>query len=441
MAQPTYNQYVPKNPNEQQKKREYIKLGTFYVKKKTLLILAIVVGVIAIINIYNNSMEKKEVAARKLAEAQRLAAAQGNQEDGFELSYAQQLQLKLREQYGDPPEGFEWDILGNLIPLSTDDLSYEDIVYTYCRACSVLDFSTAQKVASDSSIIERMNSYYSDISKDLTDYENNFYRKQFRYALNSMEIVSLDDIAIFADGDIIATVTVNVLDLTDKDFWLPDKEEIFSYMWTYDKTETDSVKKNQYVYEYILSKYADNSIPKRKHVIDLKISKGNGSGWLVSNDKELCDLLTYELGLDVKRYICDEYEQWAMKKSLEESLAQTYKTTGEYTDLEDTSFEVDANSTAEEVKKTKPVNTESEEGGYYDGLNYVTDNHKSALEKAKEQQTGQSTTDGNQKKVTKDGKTVIVVAGEDIPKDSEIINEAAPGDNETSSNGQYVDLD
>ena len=38
MAQPTYNQYVPKNPNEQQKKREYIKLGTFYVKKKTLIV-------------------------------------------------------------------------------------------------------------------------------------------------------------------------------------------------------------------------------------------------------------------------------------------------------------------------------------------------------------------------------------------------------------------
>lgn len=296
-------------PSDQNDKN-YIKIFKFYVKKKTIFIIGILVVVCLLYSAYSSNKKEKEYQAR-YAEAQR-RLSQGNSvvEDEEILSYSERLQKALREQYGDPPEGFEWGYNGELIALSSEDLTYEDVCYTYIRALSILDFATAQRVASKSNIIDTYNNYYSEITQGITDYYSSFLRKQFKTALETIEINGIEDTAIFADGSAVVTVSINSLDLTDKDFWQDDKQELFEMMRFYDETETDSIKKEQYIYDYIYNAYLDGKVGKKTTIVDFVVGKSNASGWLISDDAELEATLTYEKGVDVANYIFQLYDNW-----------------------------------------------------------------------------------------------------------------------------------
>lgn len=296
-------------PSDQNDKN-YIKIFKFYVKKKTIFIIGILVVVCLLYSAYSSNKKEKEYQAR-YAEAQR-RLSQGNSvvEDEEILSYSERLQKALREQYGDPPEGFEWGYNGELIALSSEDLTYEDVCYTYIRALSILDFATAQRVASKSNIIDTYNNYYSEITQGITDYYSSFLRKQFKTALETIEINGIEDTAIFADGSAVVTVSINSLDLTDKDFWQDDKQELFEMMRFYDETETDSIKKEQYIYDYIYNAYLEGKVGKKTTIVDFVVGKSNASGWLISDDAELEATLTYEKGVDVANYIFQLYDNW-----------------------------------------------------------------------------------------------------------------------------------
>lgn len=311
-------------PSDQNDKN-YIKIFKFYVKKKTIFIIGILVVVCLLYSAYSSNKKEKEYQAR-YAEAQR-RLSQGNSivEDEEILSYSERLQKALREQYGEPPEGFEWGYNGELIALSSEDLTYEDVCYTYIRALSILDFATAQRVASKSNIIDTYNNYYSEITQGITDYYSSFLRKQFKTALETIEINGIEDTAIFADGSAVVTVSINSLDLTDKDFWQDDKQELFEMMRFYDETETDSIKKEQYIYDYIYNAYLDGKVGKKTTIVDFVISKSNASGWLISDDAELEATLTYEKGVDVANYIFQLYSDWYRDTVLAE---QTSKLNG-----------------------------------------------------------------------------------------------------------------
>lgn len=296
-------------PSDQNDKN-YIKIFKFYVKKKTIFIIGILVVVCLLYSAYSSNKKEKEYQAR-YAEAQR-RLSQGNSvvEDEEILSYSERLQKALREQYGEPPEGFEWGYNGELIALSSEDLTYEDVCYTYIRALSILDFATAQRVASKSNIIDTYNNYYSEITQGITDYYSSFLRKQFKTALETIEINGIEDTAIFADGSAVVTVSINSLDLTDKDFWQADKQELFEMMRFYDETETDSIKKEQYIYDYIYNAYLEGKVGKKTTIVDFVVGKSNASGWLISDDAELEATLTYEKGVDVANYIFQLYDDW-----------------------------------------------------------------------------------------------------------------------------------
>lgn len=310
-----------KQPSDQNDKN-YIKIFKFYVKKKTIFIIGILVVICLLYSAYSSNKKEKEYQAR-YAEAQR-RLAQGNTvvEDEEVLSYNERLQKALREQYGEPPEGFEWGYNGELIALSSDDLTYEDVCYTYVRALSILDFATAQRVASKSNIIDTYNDYYSEITQGITDYYSSFLRKQFKTALETIEINGIEDTAIFADGSAVVTMSINSLDLTDKDFWQGDKDELFEMMRFYDETESDSIKKEQYIYEYIYNAYVEGKVGKKTTIVDFVVSKNNASGWLISDDAELEATLTYEKGVDVANYIFQLYDDWYRDTVLEEQTAQ-----------------------------------------------------------------------------------------------------------------------
>ena len=294
-------------------------IAGFNINRHVFITLCVIVGSIAIFSLSSYMSDRKakqraiDDAKAEAEEAARLAALQD-----FSYDAEAELQKRLVQQYGEPPEGFKWAVTGDLIALGTDEFTAEDIVYTFTRSLSVLDFSTAQKYSRGSAVVSTYQNYYNDITKTITDYYSDFLRKQYKTALTSLEVIKVKDTAVFADGDENVTLSVKVLDLTDKDFWLKDRKKIFKELRVIDKTEEDGVKREQYVYNYLLKKYQDGSVPKRKIDIEIVVSKDNSGGWLVTNDGELNSTLSYEWGVDIARYILEEYSDWGLEKDLEQ---------------------------------------------------------------------------------------------------------------------------
>ena len=308
-----------------QKKPFRIKIAGFTFGKTQIIIFLAIIGIIVISSLVSKHNADKE-AAKRAEEAQakvEAALAQSSTGDNTNLSIHDQIQQQLAQQFGDAPEGFEWGYTGELVPLGNDDeATCEDVVYMYIRALSILDFSTAERYSIDSAVIKDYQNYYGIVSNSITNYYDNFLRKQFKASLTSLEVESIKDTAVFSDGTEYVTLVVNALDLQDKDFWRGIEKDLWEQLRVYKETEEDDTKMEQYVYNYILDCYEDGSIGKRKYTIELVVSKGNGSGWLVSGDKELDAILTYENGIDVANYIIDAFEEWYMDTTLKEQIEE-----------------------------------------------------------------------------------------------------------------------
>lgn len=306
-----------------QKKPFKIKIAGFTFGKTQIIIFLAIIGIIVISSLVSKHNADKE-AAKRAEEAQakvEAALAQSSTGDNTNLSIHDQIQQQLAQQFGDAPEGFEWGYTGELVPLGNDDeATCEDVVYMYIRALSILDFSTAERYSIDSAVIKDYQNYYGVVSNSITNYYDNFLRKQFKASLTSLEVESIKDTAVFSDGTEYVTLVVNALDLQDKDFWRGIEKDLWEQLRVYKETEEDDTKMEQYVYNYILDCYEDGTIGKRKYTIELVVGKGNGSGWLVSGDKELDAILTYENGIDVANYIIDAFEEWYMDTTLKEQI-------------------------------------------------------------------------------------------------------------------------
>jgi len=296
-----------------------MKIFGFNFSKRTLVIGLIIIVVIFISSMASKVSKQRELDERIKAQQESLQAAKNQTvAETKSLTQKELIQKSLRERYGEPPEGFEWDYAGNLVALGDDEMSYEDIVYTYIRSLSILDFSTAQRYASVSKVANTYNNYYGVASAAVANYYKNFLRKQYKHALTTLELNSIEDIAVFPDGEVIVTVKISVLDLSDKDFWEKDRLELFETILVYDETESDSVKKEQYIYDYVYKCYEDGTIGKREVIIEIVVGKENNGGWLISDDSELNFYLKYENGVDVANYILNQYSTWSIQKKLQE---------------------------------------------------------------------------------------------------------------------------
>lgn len=294
-------------------------IGGFNIGKKTVIIVGAVVVAIAVSSIASSNAKKKELEDRIEAERiRREQALSSEAETTVALTFDEQQQKALIEEYGEPPEGFRWDFAGNLVAISSDDITPEDLLYTYVRSLSMLDFATAQRYSSQSFVVSTYSKRYSAISASITDYYNDFLRKQYKYALTTLEVLGLGDVAVFADGTEYITMKIMSLDLEDKDFWQEDKETLFETMRIYDDTEDDDIKKQRYVYDYIYNAYESGLVGKKEYTIEFVLSKESGAGWLVSDDSELNSILDYTNGVDVASYIFREYSDWIRGKQLEE---------------------------------------------------------------------------------------------------------------------------
>lgn len=300
--------------------RLVLKLFGFELGKKQVIIGGIIISIIGGGLAYSSYKENKEYQKR-LEEQQKAIEAQQQQSNEGVMSYEDAMQQSLVEQYGEPPEGFKWDILGNLVAVSSDDMSAEDVIHTYIRSISILDFATAQRYASSSKIYDTYNNYYDEITNVVTDYYNQFLRKQYTFAIQSIENLGIESTATMADGTQVMSVKLNVLDLTDKDFWRDDMQEIYKQMRVFGESEEDDTKRDQYLYDYIYSKYEDGTIGKREVVCDFKVGKQKNGGWLITDDSELNAYLKYDQGNDIAQYIISSYNDWLQETTLAEQEA------------------------------------------------------------------------------------------------------------------------
>lgn len=285
-----------------------MKIAGFTISKKVFIILGVLVLLVFVGSMVSSNKEDKEKQERQAELDKRAAEAEKRLEAKKDIDKDELVRQKLIEKFGEPPEGFMWNDEGELYALSDDGKTAEEVVYTYIRAISMQDFSTAQKYAKKSQIIRSYNRYYDDAFD--ADYYNLFLRKQYKFSLLSIELVETTDSAVFADGTTIISMKLKVLDLTNKDFWRPDAETIYKTVRSYKKDESDDTKSNQYLYDYVYNKYEDGTVGKKEVVVGFKLTKKFGSGWLIEDDSELNHHLLYEEGLDIVPYIRENFAEW-----------------------------------------------------------------------------------------------------------------------------------
>ena len=352
-----------------------ITIAGFTLGKKFFIVVGIIVLFIIVSTIIKNKKEQAEYeqAQRELEEAQ---AKNANTKSDVpeEYDYHAMMQAELTKQYGKAPDGFEWDYNGELLPLGDDkESNAEDVVFLYMRSLSTLDFATASRYAENSTVIESYKGYYETYG--LNDYYSNFLRKQFKKSLTSLEVTGISDVAVFADGTKYVTVTANVLDLTDKDFWRKDEKQIYKTLEGYSTSEDDSLKVEQYIYDYIYSKYEDKTVGKRTVNIELVVDKKPEGGWLVSEDGELNAMLQYEKGVNIADYIRSSYDTWLREKQIEDQQKAVQKQIEEQKKQADSIKKENAKKKAQKKadkkvqlkkKAVKPEVIESDEG-YIEG--------------------------------------------------------------------------
>src|SRR5699024_3000725 len=132
-----------------------------------------------------------------------------------------QMQDDLIKTYGQVPDGYIWDIDGELLSLGDKSMTAEDVVYSYLNGLRTLDFSTVQKYSRSSIVVDTYEWYISETDKN-TDYTDQFLRNMYREALLSMQVEGIENSTVFAENKQVFSVKVNMLDLTDKDFWYDD---------------------------------------------------------------------------------------------------------------------------------------------------------------------------------------------------------------------------
>lgn len=295
-------------------------IAGFKITKTHVSVLAAIAGVIAVIAISNSIKrnEEKEEAKRIAAEEAEKYRASQQQAGEYDYDYDAILQENLRQKYGDPPDGFKWNITGELEAIGSADMTAEDVIYTFLRSLSMLDFSTAQMYSRDSFVADTYQDYYSNYG--IEDYYDDFIRKQYKYALTTLEIIQVGDVAVFADGTENISVKLNMIDLSNKDFWLAEKETIFDTLYNYNVYQDDETKGDQYLYDYIYKLYESGSLPKKAVDVEIVLGKDAGGGWLVTNDNELDAALGYDWGTEIASFIKSEYRDYELQRNLSEAM-------------------------------------------------------------------------------------------------------------------------
>ena len=254
----------------------------------------------------HNSANKKQDETDAYTEQLLEQAKEGDTEVTDNLLL--QMQDDLIKTYGQVPDGYIWDIDGELLSLGDKSMTAEDVVYSYLNGLRTLDFSTVQKYSRSSMVVDTYEGYFSETDKN-TDYTDQFLRNMYREALLSMQVEGIENSTVFAENKQVFSVKVNMLDLTDKDFWYDDRVEIYRNLKMYDSDQSDSTRADMYLYDYISEYYASDRASTRDVTFDLTVQRypDLDTGWLVSVDTDIDSACRYADGKLVVSYINEMY--------------------------------------------------------------------------------------------------------------------------------------
>lgn len=296
--------------------QKYWKIGTPIV---ILLVIALIIW--QIVSAHNASVNEARVKALKETTQSSQSGDSKETSDGLDTLLMEQ-QPTLREKYGTPKEGFIWDVDGALLSLGDASMAPDEVVYTYLRALNTLDFSTAEWVSRRASVVTSYSDYFDRNTSDTVDYKDQFNRDTYKQALLSLQVTSVDRAANFSANKQVYTVKGKMLDFTNKEFWLKDRDDILAKLHSFSKSEGDKTKAELYLYQYVTKAYQDtidaqqkgtdspSGVPLRDVSFDITVQRypAQNSGWLVSIDKDLDLLCKYSDGNNIVTYIMDEYK-------------------------------------------------------------------------------------------------------------------------------------
>lgn len=314
---PTPQEMSPGGEDNRTFIQKYWKIGTPIV---TLLVIALIIW--QVVSAHNASLNEARVKSLKdTSQSESQSSKSSETADGLDTLLMEQ-QPTLREKYGTPKEGFIWDVDGTLLSLGDPNLAPDEVVYTYLRALNTLDFSTAEWVSRRASVVTSYGDYFDRNTSDTVDYKDQFNRDTYKQALLSLQVMSVDRAANFSANKQVYTVKGKMLDFTNKEFWLKDRDAILSKLHSFSKSEGDKTKAELYLYQYVTKAYQDtidalqqgtdspSGVPLREVSFDITVQRypAQNSGWLVSIDKDLDLLCKYSDGNNIVTYIMDEYK-------------------------------------------------------------------------------------------------------------------------------------
>ena len=282
--------------------------GFFKVKRNIIILVVVILVLIVVIRgiagmrAEDKQQEETDAYTEQLLEQ----AKEGDTEITDSLLI--QMQDDLITTYGQVPDGYVWDIDGELLSLGDKEMTAEDVVYSYLNGLRTLDFSTVQKYSRSSMVVDSYEGYFSETDKN-TDYTDQFLRNMYREALLSMQLIGIENSSIFAENKQVFSVRVEMLDLTDKDFWYDDRVKIYENLQLYDSDQSDSTRAEMYLYDYIADYYASEDAAKREVTFDLTVQRypDLNTGWLVSVDTDIDNACRYADGKLVVSYIQEMY--------------------------------------------------------------------------------------------------------------------------------------
>lgn len=215
-------------------------------------------------------------------------------------------QPELVERYGSLPAGYLWDLDGTLLSQGVKSMSAEEVVYAYINGVRSLDFSMAQKYSRKSKVVDTYSDYFNS-NVPTSDYSDAFMRNMYKQALMSLQVKGIESTSVFAENKQVFTVRLQMLDLTNKDFWLQDKYSIYNTLQIY--SASDSTQAELYLYDYILEYYKSEGAATREVTVDITVEKyvDLDTGWLVSIDGDIDSACQYRNGTPVVRYIREMY--------------------------------------------------------------------------------------------------------------------------------------
>lgn len=285
------------------------KVKDFVFDHKKLVIISLVVCVLLFFisgAISMRNAEKKKEEQDKLTEELLKEAEESQGEEGD--SVLMQMQPELEATYGKVPDGFIWETDGSVLSLGDKSMTAEEVVYAYFRGLSSLDLSTVERYSRDSTVVQTYSDYFDEKNKN-TDYLDQFLRNMYRECLLSLQVQGVNSQSVFAENKQVFSVKAKMLDLTNKDFWKTNQEEIYENLYLYDSSESDSTKGDMYLYDYILDYYQSDLANLRTVSFDITVQRypDLDSGWLVSIDTDVNDACSYKDGKLVVSYIKELY--------------------------------------------------------------------------------------------------------------------------------------